>query len=373
MNRQEAARLIEKYLKNTATQQERLLVENWYADLADKRSLTDDDHIEHVAEELWQGTRERAGIVIHKQSFRFWPQLVAAVLLLGICTFYYTLYYRSANRPEMVAVSHDVAPGSTKAILTLSNGKKIAVSDSKTGRLAKQLNTEINKLADGSIVYKDDSANDRIIAYNTISTPRAGKFDVTLEDGTLVMLDAGSSIKYPVSFIGKERKVEITGQVYFEVAHNKQKPFIVVTKGENIEVLGTHFNVNNYDDEPALKTTLLEGSVSVKYGQKSVLLKPGEAAIAHTAGDIKVEDADVEEAVAWKNGYFRFNSENIVSIMRKISRWYDIDVVYQGEISREEYSGTISRFKNISQVLKMLEYSKSVHFKVEGRRVTVSK
>ncbi|TCD05936.1 FecR family protein [Pedobacter frigidisoli] len=373
MKKHEAASLIEKYLANTATPNERTLVDNWYMSLADSKSLTDEEDFEYLAQELWAGTLERTGITHYKRRFRFWPQLAAACLLLGAFVFYYTLFDNPVMQPTLSGLTHEIAPGSSKALLMLADGRKISLTDSINGILASQLNTQVEKSKKGSISYKNSQASKAPLVYNILSTPRAAKFEIVLADGTKATLDAASSIRYPVSFNTNERKVEITGQVYFEVAHNKRKPFIVVTKGQYIEVLGTHFNVNSYDGEPALRTTLFEGSVKITLGKKSVFLKPGQEALAKQSGEINIENADTEEAAAWKNGYFRFNNENIVTIMRSISRWYDIDVIYQGEMSGEEYNGTISRYKNISQVLKMLEYSNSVHFKVEGRRVTVSK
>jgi len=373
MNRQEAERLVEKYLDKTATEQERLLVENWYADFSDKKTLTDEDDFEHLAAELWKGTRERAGIIPSKRILIMWRQIAAAILLFVMLASYYKLFYHHLGQSKSMAVTHDIAPGTNKAILTLANGNHIILSGGGKGRLTLQDDIVINKKQDGSIAYNKVSESSGPTLYNTTATPIGAEFELTLEDGTIVKLDAASSIRYPVSFKGNERRVEITGQVYFEVAHDKQRPFIVGSKNQTIEVLGTHFNVNAYGDNAAITTTLLQGSVKINYGSKSALLKPGEQAIAKNGNSISVEKADAEEAIAWKNGYFRFKEENIQDVMQKISRWYNISVVYNGAISDEQYSGVISRYKNISQVLKMLAYSGSVHFKVDGRRVSVSK
>ena len=184
------------------------------------------------------------------------------------------------------------------------------------------------------------------------------------------MLNAASSLKYPTSFTGSERRVELAGEGYFEVAHNKLKPFKVISNGQEIEVLGTHFNVNAYTDEFGIKTTLLEGSVKISAAGLYTLIRPGQQAL-FANHRLSVGDADIKETIAWKDGYFDFKNESIESIMRKLSRWYDIDVQYDGKVTGEGFYGEISRFKNISEVLSMLEQTELVHFKIEGRRVTV--
>lgn len=375
MNPQDADRLLQKYVDQTANPDEQLLVESWYANEAGNRKLEDSDDFEHLAAELWLGTRKRAGItVVKKISHKLYYWLSAAVfLLLGLSIAYFNI--REAPSITTLARAKDIGPGTNKAILTLGNGKQIILSNNTNGKLAVEDHTNISKTDSGKIVYQPGKGalHDQPI-YNTVTTPAGGQFKLTLADGTNVTLDASSSISFPVAFNGKQRLVTMTGQVYFEVAHDKNKPFIVNTSSQSIEVLGTHFNVNAYEDEQAVRTTLLTGSIRLKTEGHLAILKPGEQALSLTATKkLQVGPADVEESMAWQQGYFRFRQEDIYAVMRKISRWYNIEAAFEGEIPPEKFSGTISRYKDISQVLGMLEYSKSVHFKLSGRRVTVTK
>jgi ferric-dicitrate binding protein FerR (iron transport regulator) len=196
---------------------------------------------------------------------------------------------------------------------------------------------------------------------------------VVLPDGSKVFLNAASSLTYPISFVAlRERRVELKGEAYFEVAKDKNHPFIVKTQNQEIKVLGTHFNINSYADEPLTKTTLVEGSVLVKASGIQQILKPGSQAINGYDG-LRIVEANMDEVLAWKNGYFMFDSESIESVMRKISRWYNIDVAFKGNVSKDKFGGTVSRFANVSQVLRKLEYTNKVHFIIEEGRITVTK
>jgi ferric-dicitrate binding protein FerR (iron transport regulator) len=256
--------------------------------------------------------------------------------------------------------------------LTLSDGSQVALNNAHNGTLASQGNVMINKNKDGQIVYAnsgEDSAlqND---GYNTATTPRGGQFQLILSDGTKVWLNAASSIKYPVVFKGNERKVELTGEAYFEVAHNKKKPFKVISNGQTVEVLGTHFNINAYNNENAVRTTLLEGSVRVSTGDKNKVIKPGEQAQLKN-GDFQIAAVDVNEVIAWKNGLFQFKDANIIDIMKQLSRWYDVDIKYEGSIPDRKFSGSISRNVNASQLLDILSFEK-IHFRIEGKTIIVT-
>ncbi len=301
----------------------------------------------------------------------------AAILIFISVGVYFGLHKKYTKQQFSQNQLYDVSPGGNKAILTLANGKKIVLTDSRNGKLAQQGSTTISKTANGEVVYlQDQSADNTTTAkteYNMMTTPVGGQYHLTLADGTNVWLNAESSIKYPTVFSGNERKVEITGEVYFEVVHNKAMPFKVISQGQTIEVLGTHFDVMAYSDEKSIKTTLLEGSVKISDNGNTKLLIPGEQSQT-TADAIKVtRDVDLEEVIAWKDGYFKFN-ENMESIMGKISRWYNVNVVYQVKPDAElTFSGKISRTRNLSAILKMLEFNGDVHFKIEGRRVTVMK
>lgn len=297
-------------------------------------------------------------------------------------------YFFLHKRPvQLIAKNqtNDVLPGSNKAILTLANGKKFILTGALNGKLAQQGNTTINKSNDGQVVYtasKDSPTGENLerakMVYDTLTIPRKGQYQLKLSDGSKVWLNAASSIRYPENFIGNERKVELLyGEAYFEVVHNAAKPFRVVSSNQTIEDIGTHFNINAYQDEPLFKTTLLEGSIKIIANRQSTILKPGEQArIQSISANPKItliRDADIEEAISWKNGLFIFNDEPLESIMRKISRWYDVDVSYQNIDPHKSFWGGVSRYDNVSKVLRKLELTGGVHFTIEGRRIIARK
>jgi hypothetical protein len=283
--------------------------------------------------------------------------------------------YLHRSQQQAVAVikkNHEIVPGGNKAILTLANGSKVVLNSAANGNIASQGNTTIKKLSNGVVAYNKNNSivtPPAAIAYNTMSTPRGGQYHLILADGTNVWLNAASSIKFPVVFNGNQRKVQITGEAYFEVAHDKTKPFRVESDGQTVEVLGTHFNVNTYADENDIKTTLLEGSVKIKAGNKSYLLKPGEQSHLKN-GDVSITQADMDEALAWKNGVFHFNDAGIESVMKQISRWYDVDVKYEGKIKERTFSGEISMNVNASQILDAMRFKK-INYTIEGKTITV--
>ncbi|NRF41151.1 FecR family protein [Pedobacter foliorum] len=301
----------------------------------------------------------------------YWSKIAAAAVIL--VTLSVGVFYYSKQDVKSDELAHDIAPGGNKAILTLANGKKIVLTDAKNGMLAADPGVSVTKLADGKIIYALESGNVANAAFNNIETPRGGQYQVILPDGSKVSLNAASSLTYPASFATlKERRVELKGEAYFEVAKDKKHPFIVKTENQEIKVLGTHFNINSYTDEPMIKTTLIEGSVLVKASGMEQILKPGYQAV-NGIGGLRIVEANVDEVLAWKNGYFMFDSEGIESVMRKISRWYNVDVVFKGNVSKDKFGGTVSRFENVSQVLRKLEYTDKVHFIIEERRIIVTK
>jgi transmembrane sensor len=304
--------------------------------------------------------------------WRHLSQAAAVLLVLGTALFYNPKSKTSSR--QMVKIRKDEAvilPGSNKAVLTLSDGSHIDLDDSKAGLLCKQGNVKVGKTGSGKLVYQTAGLNSKAIVYNTITTPRGGQYQVVLSDGTKVWINAASALKFPATFSGKERLVDLSGEAYFEVSKNKSMPFKVRVNNMAVEVLGTHFNVNAYPDENEVKTTLLEGSVKLSSGNVVSMLKPGQQGVFADKNSFNVSEVNVEEAVAWKNGYFIFDDENIQHIMRKISRWYDVEVDYNGKIDEGDFGGTVSRFKSVSGVLKSLELTGTVHFKVQGRRITV--
>lgn len=312
-----------------------------------------------------------------RRKILVWTRLAAAASIVILITVG-TYFLISSNSKKEIAkteiaskqLKNDIAPGTNKAVLTLGNGSTLILDDAHNGVIANQSNTKIIKLDAGQLAYNTGKTNPSQILYNTITTPRGGQYKLVLPDGSKVLLNAASSIRFPVAFVGNERKVDITGEVYFEVAKNKNRPFKVSVKDMNIEVLGTHFNVMAYDNESLIKTTLLEGSVKVSKGENHATLSPGEQAQLNNQG-IKVDkNVNLNEAVAWMNGRFIFNATDIEDIMRQISRWYDVDVVYEGKISKETFSGIVNRNSNVSQVLKIMEQA-GIKFKIEGRKIIV--
>ena len=320
--------------------------------------------------------------------FTSWYRVAAAaviVLLLSVGGYFYfndTSHRQARTDPSTSsgqAVKNDVpAPASNRATITLANGKIVSLDSLGNGTLATQGNVNIIKTADGKIVYQStDNSQLSTVASNTLTNPRGSNVvDITLADGSRVWLNAGSSVTYPVAFISNERKVQVTGEAYFEVAHNALKPFSVSANGMNVQVLGTHFNINAYDDENVIRTTLLEGSVKVSppspKGEKAgMTLKPGQQAKLVSGQLSVVNNIDLDEVMAWKNGEFQFGDKSdIKTIMRQISRWYDVEVEYRGNITGH-IGGSISRNVNVSQVLKMLEKTGGVKFKIEGNKITV--
>lgn len=280
------------------------------------------------------------------------------------------------NNQTELAANHPIKNlNPNRATLTLSDGRQIILDEAVNGELAKEEHAVISKTEDGQIIYnlsalaKENEKGKSV--YNTISTPKGGNYQLILPDGTKVWLNAMSSLKFPAVFTGNDRKVELTGEGYFEVAKNKAKPFFVTAGDATIKVLGTHFNVSAYKDENNIKTTLLEGSVKVGNKANAGVLKPGQQAEFAGASSINIKEVNTDDIMAWKNGYFIFRDEPIQSIMQKISRWYDIDVSYNGDMRGKEFGGKYLKTNSLSELLESLELTGTINFKIEGRRVTV--
>ena len=265
---------------------------------------------------------------------------------------------------------NDVLPGGDKATLTLADGSTIVLDDAQNGTLAQQGNSKIIKL-DGKLSYDPTNKNSREIIYNTISTPKGGQYQLELVDGSKVWLNATSSIHFPTSFIGNERRIEITGEAYFEIAKNPNMPFIVTVNNSEVQVLGTHFNVNAYNDEDNVRTTLLEGSVRFVNDGNINILKPGEQAQLTKNGMIKVvSNVDVDRVVAWKNGMFDFENAGIETVMRQLSRWYDVEIEYKGKTD-DLFIAEMRRNIKLSDALKALELTGKVKFEIDGKKIIV--
>ncbi len=317
-------------------------------------------------------------------SVRFYRKIwfkVAATLLItfsiGLIISKWPFSQAIINKNYVQHEKKDVIlPGSVKAILKIGNGQVLVLNQTSNGVIVKYKDTRVLKTRNGQIIYSINSRNQPFvpISYNTLTTPKGGEYQVVLADGTKVWLNAASSITYPTSFKTKERRIKLIGEAYFEVAKDAQKPFYVNTENGVIRVLGTHFNVSAYPDDEITSTTLLQGSVLITKHQSSSLLKPGQQAnISLQSDNIQVTKANISEVMAWKNGYFIFDEDNIASIMKKVARWYDVDVQYSGPVDYQKFGGTFHRSKAITELLRHLEKLGDIHFSIVGRRITVTK
>ncbi|WP_316840083.1 FecR family protein [Pedobacter gandavensis] len=380
----QAQELLEKYKAGNCTDAEKAIVETWYLKFSKPATELSHDQLEEATDRIW----ERLPIHDHteeiptpvKKSY-LWPRIAAAaavLLVTGIALFIFKSNSPLTD-PDLSATANygakaPILPGGNKAILTLADGQQITLDEAGNGKLAEQSGITITKTKDGQLVYTVSAAANALkTAMNTIATPKGGQYQINLPDGTKVWLNAASSLRYPTAFSGEEREVSLSGEAYFEVARSiPKKSFKVSTSKQTVEVLGTHFNINAYADEPSTKTTLLEGSVKVKSNageDRSMVLKPGQQA-ALTDRQLLVNYGKEEEAIAWKNGVFKFEDEDLQSVMRSVARWYDLDVVYEGTLPSRQFSGEIDRNSNLSQVLDILSFFK-VHFSVNGKQITV--
>lgn len=338
------------------------------------------DYSSRVLNNLLHKINEEAPVV--QMPKRIWPKIAAAAAVIAVLLSGYLFFTKRAADKEIARIEtikqkfkNDVTPGGDKAILVLSNGQSIVLDSAANGTLTQQGNTKILKLNSGQLSYAQGAAaKNTEVLYNSIVTPRGGQYQVILPDGSSVWLNASSLLRFPTAFIGKERRVEITGEAYFEVAKNTAMPFIVkINNGAEVEVVGTHFNIMAYQDEVTMKTTLLEGAINMRNGNDIQRLKPGQQAQLTQNKMQLVNDVDLDQAIAWKNGLFDFNDDVVPDIMRQLSRWYDIDVAYEGKIPEGHYVGSVRRKSNISEVLKMLEVAGGIHFEIEGKKIIVKK
>ena len=344
--------------------------------------------------QAFERLEDQARVIPLRRWKRIAVAAAVATIIFGGGLFYY--YSQSVRTEQMTAYADDVAPGKQGAVLTLANGRKILINDAVAGNIASESGVKISKTADGQIVYEVTDQQSGSSEYNTLTTSPGEQTRVRLPDGSLVFLNAASSLKYPVSFSGSTaRRVSLTGEGYFEIAKltrpslpggsnpslrggtpkqsTERVPFIVESRGQQVEVLGTHFNINSYADEPSVATTLLEGSVKVSQGSKDVILKPGQQAV-NSGNAFVVAPVDTESITDWKDGDFYFEHVEFRSVMRKIGRWYNVEVVYNASVPGNiTSSGLISRNNKLSAVLKSIEKAGDVHFRIQGNKVYVTK
>lgn len=375
MTREQLGILIRKYLSGTATEEEKLLLESWYQPnselevyISEGTENTEQDLHDKILNRLRATTQQQPAPV---KLMPLWKKMVAAAAVLAVVSAgtWYLLHTNKKEAPKEMAQQTEPLPGFEQAILTTSDGRKIELGKSGHSNIDEQNGVTINN--NGSQLSYTSGSTGSTVFFNTLEVPRKGIYSIQLADGTKVWLNSLSSLKYPTSFPGKERRVSIKGEAYFEVAKNQQQPFIVdVEGGQEIEVLGTAFNVNAYANENMISTTLLSGAVRVKAGKAAQMLAPGQQAQLSNAKIQLINDIDASDAVSWKNGNFVCNGKDLKAILRQVMRWHDIEVEYQGNIQPELFAGTISRNMNLSELLKVLEIT-GVHFSLRGRQLTV--
>lgn len=400
------ANLIHKHLDQSITETESCLLEEWLREKDANQELflqlVKKERISQAIDRMRAIEEEKAAAfpdIISRISapasqparkrIRKWHYALAASILICVCTA--TLFYinrhagpgNSSTPAATASYKHDIPPGANRATLTLADGTVITLDSAQNGTLAQQGNTKVIKLDSGRLAYEgSEAAAGKGILYNTIYTPRGGQYQITLPDGSRVWLNAASSLRFPTAFSDNERKVEISGEVYFEIAsltdkRKRKVPFIIDVKtpssltNARIAVLGTHFNVMAYDDERSVDVTLLEGAVNVSGPQGDSRLKPGQQAQLNKQGTLKiVPDADLVAVMAWKNGLFEFHNADLPAVLRQLSRWYDVDIEYKGTIPQREFEGEIQRDLTLSQVLRILEKNQ-VNISIEGKKMVV--
>ncbi|SMD15338.1 FecR family protein [Pedobacter nyackensis] len=378
-----AKEILSAYKAGTCTEEEKKLIEKWFllngaginSDLSDRDFL-------HAGDDMWEMISQNKGetLVPVRRNLFVRISIAASILLVMSFSAYYFLSSSSKNANQQLV--NNVVPGGNKAVLTLADGRKISLTDAGNGEVVVQQGLRIVKDTTGRVVYELPASEESIglpVKYNTIATPNGGKYEVLLPDGSKVFLNAATTITFPTSFAGlKERKVKLNGEAYFEVVHNKSVPFKVEMNTQEIEVLGTRFNANNYADEPSVRTTLLEGAVKVfvsgglsKEKGPNVILKPGQQAQL-MKGNLNVKEVNAQTFVDWKDNVFSFYETELEEAMRQLSRWYDVKIEYKGKIPREHITGYIPRAVPISKAFLMLEEVSDMKYSLEGKKVIVS-
>jgi hypothetical protein len=367
--------ILKKYRKNIASAEEIKFLEAYYDVFEANEVLVSEENeadYAYLKENIKNEVDKRISTngVVKKLGWFKYASAAAAVLMLLFASLYFFLGNEESD--HIARIDKTIIPGGNKAILTLAGGQKIVLNNAATGEIARQSGISITKTDDGQIIYSI-GAEDGEILQNTISTPKGGQYRVILPDGTNVLLNAASSLIYPTAFRGAERLVQLNGEAYFEVAKNKKMPFRVKSDGQTVEVLGTHFNVKAYEDENAVKTTLVEGAVKVSSSSASSLIAPGQQAVLSKEGNGAIfrRDVNTDREIAWKNGMFSFYNDDIKSVMRSIARWYDFDVSYKGDLSDISFSGEIFRTTKLSEIIKILKLN-NVQLDVEGKTIIVS-
>ncbi len=373
--------LSQKWLAGTISEKEKQEYDLWYSSFRDHEipDLTEGDFLV-LKNKIYKDIIDKENLDNSHQLPQGKKRMriaFAACISLFILFGSYFYYSNAESENSRDIATTVIEPGRNQATLSLDDGTVFDLDSLKSGKVFQGNGVKVEKTESGELLYSATEmgpAEGKRIVMNTVSTPRGGQYKVQLPDGSRVWLNAASSLKFPNTFAKESRTVELTGEAYFEVAENKVVPFIVRTVKETIEVLGTHFNINSYEDEPASITTLVEGKVKVSLPNAvSQILLPGQQSLVRTGESIQVNDVDPMGVIAWKDGDFMFNDETLECAMRKIGRWYDVDFVYEDSIGSVPIWGSVSRYENIEEVLKVVELTEAAHFKIEERRVHVMK
>ncbi|TYR34124.1 DUF4974 domain-containing protein [Sphingobacterium phlebotomi] len=375
MTEKEIQALIERYISGECSPEEKEFLEHWYTDELQKRiTKVEQNEAQIVKDEIWNRiVDERPQLRKRQLAWRIWTGAAAAVLLIGLFVTYQhqKLDEPNISKEEIATVLPEVLPGGNKAILTMGNGKQIVLTDEADGVIEQGEGFIIRKQEDGLVSFEITEHKDNATQVNnTIETPKGGIYQVVLPDGSKAWLNSASSISFPSNFSASERKVSITGEVYFEIQRDVARPFRVQAPQQQVEVLGTKFNINAYKDEPYARTSLIEGSVKVKGATREHVLKPGFELSTSKNGNDRVGEADIEAIMAWKEGVFQFDRVELKVLMRQMARWYDVDVIYQGAHGEDEFVGKIKRNEDIQKVLKVLRYG-NIDIALEGRKLMV--
>lgn len=400
MKRDDTPILIQKYINGTCTEEEREQLLKWYRSPQNEivewpaaAGMEEEAVYQRIFSKIEEGIDQKhspvhqlipdtEGLQLKKSNF-YWQKIaVAAALILtsGMAIYFYQQY--PASPPiEQLTFKNEVKPGGNKAILKLADGSEVVLDAAANGRLAQRKDINFSNTKDGQLAYNKQknttSDNAEALKYNTVSTPKGGQYRIILPDGTKVWLNAASSIRFPTNFLPGERKVTISGEVYFEVAKNKHQPFRVIADQQILEVLGTKFNINAYADQQQINTTLAEGSVKLGRLKSSnyQVLKPGEQAQMKTIDEnpAKISSADLEEVLAWKNDAFVFNNTPTQEVMKQMERWYNVELVYKGAAPILYFTGVIPRESNLSTFLRVLEGTGGVKFGIEQNKVIIQK
>ncbi len=391
MQHQQLKALLEKFNDGTISDEELQALNAWYAslDAVQDSELYNPTH--QTAADLTQQRLQELKTRISGEATPMFPvkgifpiawirRIAVAVTGIALISVSYLIFNSNKSIKPVITLQQkpgakqDVAPGTSTPVLTLADGSTISLDSIGNGSLGLRQKNNLLKSGTGELTYSDERFAGKVLEYNTLFVPKGSKMvHLTLSDGTQVWLNSFSSLRYPVTFSGKERRVEITGEAYFEVAKNEQLPFIVQREEIEVKVLGTHFNVNSYADENNIKITLLEGAIKINNASTSKLLRPGDQAALNGNGGIAVNaDVDLDEVIAWKNGRFEFNGQTIDQIMRQVERWYDVKVEYKGKIADDHFVGDVSRMENVSEVLKMLAHTGVINFTIENKTIIVS-